>query len=1026
MEFNGRTPTRSVRSLWVTLALIVTVAFLLELLVMQMLPALDGLVSQKTGDLIDAASVGLIVAPLSAMLVMWRHPRERAGVDAAIRGRKGKVAAGAVLVAGLGVACLGACLAERSACDTDDARFARLSERLNREVQRRFNIFAYGLRGSRGLWPASKSVERGEFTEMVESRDLPLEFPGAIGIGFIKRVKRAELPIFLAATRADGAADFQIRTAGDAENLYVIEFIEPLEPNLSEQGFDIASDPVRLAAADRAMLTGEPTLTEPISLDQAPGEGPGFLNLLPVYRKSMPTDTPQARRAALEGWVYMPILASRTLKEANETVGGELMFDVYNGTELTPGHLIYGVGGSSMPRSGSGEGPGHDRANAVFNIGGQTWTIATQTTDKFVRATRAVMWGAGGGGVLMSLLSAWLVLALANTADRARCIADAATSDLRSQTEELERLALVVRETRNLVVITGADGRITWVNPAFEAKTGYTLAEARGQRPGPLLQFEKTDPRTVRHLRERLASGLSCHVEILNRGKSGNEYWLDVEIQPLAIDPRTGRPSGFIAVESDVTEQVRMREEMRRVTERLDRAVSGSSDALWEYTASTGEVWYSDRFIEMLCESRENFPATAAPWRDRLHPDDKDRVLAALRDHLRAGAPYDVEYRLRCASGEYRWFRTRGDSDRDAAGRALVTAGSLCDTTDRKQMEAQMAAAAAALEEAQSIARSGSWSYDLTTGRVTWSKQIFRLFGRQEIDGPPDYAGVLSDYSEQSAMVLDEAVRAAISQGTHYSLVMRTAGKAPDVRYVRGEGRARSDAQGRIVALFGTVTDVTTEVEREMALHEARAVAEAASRAKSEFLANMSHEIRTPMTAILGFADLLADDGDAMLAPQRRREAITTIKRNGQHLLEIINDILDISKIEAGRMEAQRPAPAGDHQRPSGHLEDRGGEDEGGIDRHRPSTDRGGCHLSHAGAGRGQGDQTRPRVHVDAAPIVPVRSGAPQAGPGEPGGQCDQVHRSGRSDDPGRVGADRHRHRSGAVRGRRHRGRNER
>ncbi|MBS0198217.1 MAG: CHASE domain-containing protein [Planctomycetes bacterium] len=891
--------------MWVTLAIIATVAFLLEMLVMQMLPALNGLVSQTTSNLIDSASVGLIVAPLVAVLVLRRHPRGRGDIGAGIRGRRGRAAAGGVLVLGLAVACLGACLAERSACDMDDARFARISERLNREVQRRFNIFAYGLRGSRGLWPASKSVERGEFAEMVASRDLTRDFPGAMGIGFIRRVKREDLSTFLAATRADGAPEFRITSEGEADELYITEFIEPLKDNLMSQGLDIANDPVRRSAADRAMLTGEPTLTEPITLVQPPGEGPGFLNLLPVYRKHAVTDTPRARREALEGWVYMPILASRTLNGANESVGGEVDFDVFNGTELTPQNLIYSVDGDAGSHTGASNSDDHNLATAKINIGGQTWTITTRVTDKFVRATRAVVWGAGGGGVLMSLLSAWLVLALANTANRARSIADAATSDLRAQTEELERLALVVRETRNLVVITGADGRITWVNPAFEAKTGYTLAEVRGHKPGPLLQFERTDPRKVQHVRELLAAGLPCQFEILNRGKSGNEYWLDVQIQPLAIDPGTGRPSGFIAVESDVTEQVRMREQMRRVTERFDRAVSGSSDALWEYTPSTEEVWYSDRFIEMLGESSQNFPATAASWRDRLHPDDKSRVLAALRDHLVAGAPYDVEYRLRCASGEYRWFRTRGNSERDANGRALVTAGSLCDTTDRKQMEAQMAAAAAALEEAQAIARSGSWSYDLATRKVTWSKQIYRLFGRREADGPPDFAGMLSDYSEQSAMVLDEAVRAAASKGTHYSLVMRTAGKAPDVRYVRGEGRARFDAAGRIVALFGTVTDVTTEVEREMALQEARAVAEAANRAKSEFLANMSHEIRTPMTAILGFADLLADDGDVMKAPQRRREAITTIKRNGQHLLEIINDILDISKIEAGKMTVE-------------------------------------------------------------------------------------------------------------------------
>ena len=259
--------------------------------------------------------------------------------------------------------------------------------------------------------------------------------------------------------------------------------------------------------------------------------------------------------------------------------------------------------------------------------------------------------------------------------------------------------------------------------------------------------------------------------------------------------------------------------------------------------------------------------------------------------------------------------------DASALERALLDAAEA-----RRELEA----ARRSLDEAQALARMGSWSYDIASSRHEWSRQVFALFGRDPQAGTPSFDAHLRDYTDESAALLLEGVTRALSDGSDYSLLLETRHAAQGVRWVRAESRTRRDHRGAVSGLFGTIMDVTADVDREEALRLARAEAEDASAqlrtinavleeattrandmaaqaemasyAKSEFLANVSHEIRTPLTAILGYTDLLRDDLMVSSGSTRQLDAVDTIRRAGEHLLIVLNDVLDLSKIEAGSM----------------------------------------------------------------------------------------------------------------------------
>jgi len=228
----------------------------------------------------------------------------------------------------------------------------------------------------------------------------------------------------------------------------------------------------------------------------------------------------------------------------------------------------------------------------------------------------------------------------------------------------------------------------------------------------------------------------------------------------------------------------------------------------------------------------------------------------------------------------------------------------------------------ARLNKTQEIAHLGSWELDTQTGQLIWSDEAYRIFGFIPQEFTPTYEAFLDSVHPEDRDLVDSAYLVSVQENKdNYEIEHRVVRKhTGDVRYVYEKCEHTRDAAGKIISSVGMVQDITDRKQVndsfvQQTLQVAlltKEKAESASRAKSEFLSRMSHELRTPMNAIIGFTQLLEDDRDNPLS-EDQQDSLHEISKAGNHLLELINEVLDLSQVENGRLSLSlEPLEAGE------------------------------------------------------------------------------------------------------------------
>lgn len=272
-------------------------------------------------------------------------------------------------------------------------------------------------------------------------------------------------------------------------------------------------------------------------------------------------------------------------------------------------------------------------------------------------------------------------------------------------------------------------------------------------------------------------------------------------------------------------------------------------------------------------------------------------IHSLMQDDTGDGHIVDFEARVEAKDGSLHWIEWR----QKRSGQMIYSVGH--DVTAIKEHESALRQQEQMLSEAQEIGHMGHWRWPIGNDSITWSDEIYRIFGVKNASFAPSLDTLTSLVHKRDISRVMQAFQRAIIEQKNYEMEFRCVRPDGETRYIRCEGKCEQDEDGDVSALFGIMQDITERTLHERDLYEAKDAAERAYAAKSQFLANMSHELRTPLNAIIGFSEMMQSQLLGPIGTPKYIDYITGIRESGEHLLDLISDILDMSKIEAGKYE---------------------------------------------------------------------------------------------------------------------------
>ncbi len=475
-------------------------------------------------------------------------------------------------------------------------------------------------------------------------------------------------------------------------------------------------------------------------------------------------------------------------------------------------------------------------------------------------------------------------------------ITDRKLNELALRQSELKFSTIFHNSPQPAWIATLSEGRCLEVNQAFCECLGYSYVEAIGKTCIQLKLWHNLAD--LDQFRQTLLKTGSIHnFEVVFRTRSGELKTVLLAANIASLDGE----ARVVGVLSDITDRQRAELALKQNEARFREWAAACPGVIYTVVeTNNGPSQYeylSPLFPSVHEVAIEAAYADAKVVFDQIHPEDVAGYQAAVLASLQTMQPFQHEWRIITPSGLTKWLQANSrPSQRDNGD--MVWHGVVLDVTDRKQTEIKLMRQQAMLEAMSQQGRIGAWELDLVQQKLSWSAMT-KILHQVSLDFEPDLETAINAYKVGANRTkILAALQDAIAHGTPWNLELELITVKGKEIWVNTTGQAEFK-DGHCIRLFGSFQDISDRKAAEQELIDAKERAEAANQAKSTFLANMSHELRTPLNVILGFAQVMQYDS----SPTSPHHAnLTAIYNSGEHLLSLINDILDLSKIEAGKL----------------------------------------------------------------------------------------------------------------------------